>query len=230
MDFFNIYENGSPFWYSDFISLGYGGYYLQKCPTHMGEKWMYVYVTPNVNDITAHALICLPNHPRIWRRDVLLKVGNYSEMLPICDDMEVLLRTIADDEVEIAKICKVGYIQYMNNGNNNFSLIRNAEINRIGPEYLYPMFYQNFNMMDKMKLRNANEPDQYWKRTAPLWKRPPDYRQNYANILVNPDYDRQICILGTRSFYDNIARIKHVYHTYPRTDFILLEVNIIMMY
>ena len=226
MDFFNIYENGEPFWYSDFISLGYGGYYLQKCKTIVGEKWMYVYVTPNVNDITAHALICLPNHPRIWRRDVLLKVGNYSEMLPICDDMEVLLRTLADDDVQIAKICKVGYIQYMNHGNNNFSLIRNAEINRIGPEYIYPMFYKNFNMIEKMKQRNAKEPDRYWRHTAPLWKRPGDYRQNYANILVNPDYDLQICILGTRSFYDNIARIKHIYHTCPRTDFILLEINL----
>ena len=34
---------------------------------------------------------------------------------------------------KVAKIRKLGYIQFMNDNNNNFSLIRNGEINRLGP-------------------------------------------------------------------------------------------------
>ena len=131
MDFINIYENGKNFKYDDFICKGYGGYYCQK----YNDKWVNVYITPNINNITLSHLVCCPNHPRIWRRETLLTMDNYSEFLPICDDYEILLRTAIS--TKIVKINKLGYIQYMNNDNNNFSLIRNSEINRIGPHHIF---------------------------------------------------------------------------------------------
>ena len=66
----------------------------------------------------------------MWRRKVLLELGNYSEFLPICDDFEILLRTMC--HTKVAKIHKLGYIQFMNDNNNNYSLISNGEINRLG--------------------------------------------------------------------------------------------------
>ena len=62
-------------------------------------------------------LVCCPNHPRIWRRQTLLDMGSYCEYLPICDDYEIILRTSIS--TKIAKIHKLGYIQYMNDSNNN---------------------------------------------------------------------------------------------------------------
>lgn len=239
MDFYNMYENGEPFRYSDFISFGYGGYYSQK---HR-DKWQYVYITPNINNITAFALISLPNHPRMWRRSTLLSIGNYSEALPICDDLEVLQRTFEDESIKVAKIHKVGYIQYMNEGNNNFSLIRNREINRLGPAHIAPQFYYKYKMQINFKDRNAYEDESYLYEHVQLWKRPdePIYEHKYINQVINPDYETQVCILGITALHTNLAQIREMYNeSYPpnqdstqtqtqkqkqkkRYDFILLE-------
>lgn len=229
MDFYNIYENGENFKYSDFISFGYGGYYSQK---HRG-KWIFVYITPNINNITASALISLPNHPRIWKRSVLLDCGNYSECLPICDDLEILLRTFANTQVKIAKIHKIGYIQYMNNDNNNFSLIRNREINRLGPLFISPQFYRNFDMHNRFREIGAYEDEINLYEHVQLWKRPPDpiYIHKYCNSIVNPDYDCQVCILGVDVIRQQMDILKKYIHDGTRNgvgvrnsfDFILLD-------
>lgn len=227
MDFYNIYENGENFKYSDFISFGYGGYYSQK---HRG-KWIYVYITPNINNITASALISLPNHPRIWKRSVLLDCGNYSELLPICDDLEILLRTFADTKVKIAKIHKIGYIQYMNHDNNNFSLIRNREINRLGPLFISPQFYRNYDMHNRFKVIGAYEDETYLYEHVQLWKRPPEpiYKHVYCNKIMNPDYDCQVCILGVDAFHQYIDVLRKyvddsgINEHRIRYDFILID-------
>ena len=221
MDFYNIYEDGNNFKYSDFISFGYGGYY---CQHHKGQ-WRYVYITPNINNITASALISLPNHPRIWRRSVLHRLGNYSEYLPICDDLEILLRTLCEPDIKVAKIHKVGYIQYMNAENNNFSLIRNREINRLGPLFISPQFYKSNQTHHSFKERNAYENEIYLYQHSQLWKRPPPphYTHKYINSIHHPDYNTQVCILGIDAFHHHHSEIAYRVSTQPHTDFILLE-------
>ena len=216
MDFINIYENGNNYWYGDFICKGYGSYYCQK----YNNKWVYVYVTPNINNITLSHLVCCPNHPRIWRKDLLLSIGNYCEYLPICDDYEIILRTALN--TKIAKIHKFGYIQYMNNENNNFSLIRNAEINRIGPNYIGPLYYDKFDIHNEMKKLNAYEDEKYISEQSINWKRDPTtYSHNYCNLLVN-DYEIQFCIIGLDGLLKNIDRITELYKD-SKNDFIVIE-------
>lgn len=215
MDFFNIYENGNNFFYGDFISKGYGAYYTQKYE----NKWIYVYITPNINNITLSSLTCCPNHPRIWRKSVLLECGNYSEFLPICDDYEILLRTCINTKV--AKFTKIGYIQYMNEGNNNFSLIRNAEINRIGPNFIYPMYFDSFKVNEKMAEINAHEDEKYIYEYSQIWKRGSDYKHKFMNKIIS-DYLYQYCIIGFDSLLLNLERINYLYKN-PKNDFILLE-------
>lgn len=217
MDCICTYENGSNFFYGDFICKGYGGYYCQKYL----NKWVYVYVTPNINNITLSHLVCCPNHPRIWRRETLLSAGNYSEFLPICDDYEIILRTALTTKV--AKIHKFGYVQYMNESNNNFSLIRNEEINRIGPEFISPMFYKFHDIHEKMKGLDAYEDESYLTNHSKIWERDFDsYEHKFCNLVCNPDYDKQFCIIGIDSLIFNLERIKELYKN-PRHDFILLE-------
>lgn len=220
MDFINLYENGENFRYGDFICKGYGSYYSQKYK----DKWVYVYVTPNINNITLSHLVCCPNHPRIWRRDVLLAIGNYCELLPICDDYEILLRTALNTNTKMAKIHKMGYIQYMNNENNNFSLIRNAEINRIGPQYISPIYYNKFNIHEEMKKRGAYEDEKYLFDCPDsiLWKRDADYEPQYCNLLVNPSYKKQFCIIGLDGLLSQIDRIRELYQD-STNDFLLVE-------
>ena len=222
MDFINIYENGDNFKYGDHICKGYGSYYCQK----YNGKWVYVYNTPNINNITLSHLVCCPNHPRIWRRDLLLKIGNYCEHLPICDDYEILLRTAVN--CKMAKIPKLGYVQYMNNSNNNFSLIRNGEINRIGPQYISPIYYNEYKIAEKMADLGAFEDpvNQETINNVQLWLRDKNtYVHKYCNLLVNVDSKRQICIIGLDSLILNLDKIRALYteKDLEKIDFILLD-------
>ena len=217
MDFINIYENGNNFLYGDFICKGYGGYYCQK----YNGRWRYVYITPNINNITLSHLVCCPNHPRIWRRDLLMNIGNYCEYLPICDDYEILLRTAVN--TKMAKIAKFGYIQYMNDSNNNFSLIRNTEINRIGPYHISPIYFDAYKINDKMKELGGYENEIYMSNQSQIWMRDPQtYKNVYCNQLVNKDYDCQYCIVGLDSLFKNIDMIYKLYED-KRNDFFVLD-------
>ena len=221
MDFINVYENGDNFTYGDHICKGYGSYYCEK----YNGKWVYVYNTPNINNITLSHLVCCPNHPRIWRRELLLKIGNYCEHLPICDDYEILLRTAIN--CKMAKISKLGYVQYMNNSNNNFSLIRNVEINRIGPQYISPIYYNEYKIAERMaELGAYEEPGEADAiNNTQLWLRDNGkYTHKYCNLLVNIDFKKQICIIGLDSLILNLDKIRALYDDKDLAiDFILLD-------
>jgi glycosyltransferase involved in cell wall biosynthesis len=217
MDFININENGSNYWYGDFTSKGYAGYYRQK---YMG-KWVEVYMSPNINNITLSHIVCLPNHPRIWKTEILLKLGNYSEFLPICDDQEILMKTALN--TKIVKIPKLGYIQYMNDNNNNFSLIRNHEINRLGTHFIVPQFYKMYNVHNKMKSLGAYEDEKYITENSQIWKRK-NYKHVYCNLRILDEYDTQFCIIGLDTFSKYFDLLKEAYNN-PRNDFLLLDSN-----
>ena len=208
-----IYENGENFTYGDFISKGYGGYYTEKISDH----WYNIYMAPNINNITLSHLVACPNHPRIWKRETLFKLGNYSEFLPICDDYEIILRTCIN--CQVAKINKLGYIQFMNNNSNNFSLIRNGEINRIGPDYISKQFYRMYKVDDIMKQKNAYENEEWKDNHSKIWKRI-KYQHKYCNLIFNNDVDKQYCLIGIASL-DN-PRIKELYKN-KKNDFIVLD-------
>lgn len=214
MDFFNIYENGNNFSYGDHYGLGYAGYYRQKYK----DKWVFVSITPNINNITLGHIVGVPNHPRIWRKKVLLEIGNYSEFLPVADDYELLLRTSV--KTKIAKIPKMSYVQYMNAENNNFSLIRNAEIQKL-VHHLKNHCFSNYKIEKVMKSLDAfeekNEP-------FPIWKRK-NYTHKYCNSIINLDYDKQFCIIGIETLKDKNTEIAGLYKD-QKNDFLVLDNNI----
>ena len=214
-DFINIYENRANFWYGDFFALGYGGYYCSK----YNGLWVNVYVTPQVNNITLRHLVSLPNHARMWRRDVLFMIGNYSEFLPINDDQELLMRTCIS--TKMLKIPGIGYVQYMNENNSNFSLIRNAEINRIGPYFLSPQFYQMYKIQEFMKEHNAYDDEKYMVESERIWLRD-SFIPKYCNKLYQAEYDTQYCIIGTPIFIEKLEVIKELYKDL-RNDFFLID-------
>lgn len=214
MDFINIFENGDNFRYGDFFALGYSGYYRQK----IRNKWVFVAMTPNINNISLNHIVGVPNHPRIWRRKTLMDMGNFCEYLPILDDYEVLIRTAVN--TKIARIHKLGYIQYMNNNNNNFSLIRNSEINRIIWN-LNRHCYEHYKIDEYMKSHNAYEEKEYRHTNSQIWKRK-NYEHKYCNMLINLDYKKQYCILGLDTFYNKLEQLKILYED-KTNDFILLD-------
>jgi hypothetical protein len=217
MDSMCIYENGSNQSYGDMISKGYGGYYSQKYE----NKWRLVCITPNINNVTLSHLTCCPNHPRMWRKKTLMELDSYCEFLPICDDYEIMLKTCVSTKV--AKIHKVGYIQYMNDSNNNFSLIRNSEINRIGPNYISPIYYEHLRIHETMKQMDSYEDPKYIYDHSNIWRRDTNkYTHKYCNLIVNFDYDCQYCILGIDSLLHYLDTIKELYDNH-RNDFLILD-------
>ena len=205
MDFCNLYENGDNFKYNDLFGKGYCGYHMEK----LNKKWVFVENTPNINNVTLSHLVCMPNHPRIWRKSSLLLMGSYCENLPINDDQEIIMRTAV--ATKIARISKVGYIQYMNNNNNNFSLIRNSEINRIGPYYLYPMFYEMYQLSNKMKELNAYEDEYYINNYIQLWMREQKFEHKFCNYIINPEHSKQYCVIGFEYLVKNKSQIDEIY-------------------
>jgi len=216
MDYANICENGDNYHYgTDFFALGYGGYYCQKYK----NKWINVVCSNNINNVTLSHIVGIPNHPRIWRRETLLKIGNYSEFLPVADDYELLLRTAIN--TKMVRIHKLGYIQYMNNNNNNFSLIRNAEINRLVPCHIMPQCYQDYNIQNRMKEVGGYEDEKYILNRSQIWKRE-NYNYKYCNLVTNPNYEKQYCIIGLESLRKNMEFVLELYKV-PSNDFLLLD-------
>lgn len=228
MNFTNIYEDGSNFSYGDFFGLGYCGYYCEKirdtqlCDGKIAGKWINVVMSANINNITLTHIVAVPNHPRIWRKSTLMELGNYSEYLPICDDYELLMRTAAMTDKKMVRLGKLAYVQYMNNGNSNFSLMWNAEISRLGPQYIKPHCYSTYQIDDKMKEMGASEPDIYNQHRSQIWKRGDQYEYKYCNKIANLDYTKEFCILGTKALLENLPRIREIYAD-PKNDFFVLD-------
>jgi len=215
MDTAHLYENRTPHSYGDHFGLGYAGYYCQK---HEGI-WVNVISSPNINNISLSHIVGVPNHPRIWKRSVLNDIGNYSEYLPICDDQELIMRTAV--KTKMARVHKLAYIQYMNDGWNNFSLIRNSEINRLGPQFIVPQGYEAYKIDDHMRKIGCYEfPEANW-WALPIWKRK-NFKGTFANSLLNFDKKKQYCILGAKTLMDTIETVRGLYSN-KENDFFVLE-------
>jgi len=215
METAHLYENGNTHTYGDHFGLGYAGYYCQK----YRNTWVNVIATPNINNFTLSHIVGVPNHPRIWRSSTLHELGNYSEFLPICDDQEILLRTAM--KAKMVHVPKLAYIQYMNDGWNNFSLIRNSEINRLGPQFIVPQAYAEYKVDDVMREKGGfEEPTEKW-WTLPMWKRE-NFTNKYSNELINLNYKKQYCILGYKCLMECIEEVRALYEN-PENDFLVLE-------
>ena len=164
-------------------------------------------------------IVGVPNHPRIWKRSVLNEIGNYSEYLPICDDQELIMRTAV--KTKMARVHKLSYIQYMNDGWNNFSLIRNSEINRLGPNFIVPQAYQQYKIDDYMTSVGCYEKPEHGWWMGPIWKRE-EFKGKFYNSILNFDHTKQYCILGYKALIECIEPFRELY-TNPKNDFFVLE-------
>jgi hypothetical protein len=90
----------------------------------------------------------------------------------------------------------------MNEGDNNFSIIRNAEINRIGPRYLQPFGYHNFETVKVMEERGAREDDVWYRTNTPMWKRGEEYVHRYCNRRLRTGTHEQVFVFRFRTFVE----------------------------
>jgi O-antigen biosynthesis protein len=118
-------EDGTTLSYGEVWGLGYGHYYFQW---YQG-RWIIVERSPNINPTTVHHIVSMPNHVRAWSKKCYQEVGGHCRSLPVVDDYELILRTALT--AQMVYIPRMTYLQYRNEGGNNFTTIRNAEIQKL---------------------------------------------------------------------------------------------------
>jgi len=116
-----IYEDGSPKKYGPIDPQGYGkphngyvfGYAHHEWVTIDGKKYVGGY-SANINPKTIRYNMGMPNHARMWHRDVYSKVRGHNRTISVADDFELIVKTFL--ETKMLKVDKVMYMQW-----NNFS-------------------------------------------------------------------------------------------------------------
>jgi glycosyltransferase involved in cell wall biosynthesis len=130
-------ENDNSMTYPNGFCFGYGKYKKEK----HGDKIWDVVDSPNINPKTIRHIVGVPNHVRVWRRDVYFEVGGHNRDLAIADDYELIVRTFL--KTKFVRIPKLGYLQYIyhnSNGRNTHDLSR-ADIQRRVRSIMY--FYND---------------------------------------------------------------------------------------
>ena len=83
-----------------------------------------------------------------------------------------------------------------------------------------------YDIHNKMKELGAYEDEKYVTQHSKIWLRDPKtYTNKYCNLLVNPDYTCQICIIGYDSLIYHIDRIRELLEeeSEEKYDFLLLD-------
>jgi glycosyltransferase involved in cell wall biosynthesis len=132
-DYSEIYENGQNFNYSEQYAYGYGSY--TKALYNGG--WINVAQSVPFNGSTLRHIVGVPNHIRSWRASAYRELGGNNPNLHVADDYELILRTFL--KYRVCRIPKCLYIQYRNRGGNNFTFIRNREIQKL-VRHIWPVY------------------------------------------------------------------------------------------
>lgn len=104
-----------------------------------GHEWVNVdgidylsHVYPNINPKTIRFNIGMPNHARIWRKDVYDQIGRHNRFISVADDYELIVRTFLS--TRMVHINKMLYLQYNNRNstvdNNSTDINRKARLIR----------------------------------------------------------------------------------------------------
>lgn len=116
-----IYENGTHKYYGPIDPQAYGrehngyvfGYAHHEWVEIDGKKYVGGY-SANINPKTIRYNMGMPNHARIWHRDVYHAVRGHNRTISVADDFELIVKTFL--ETKMLKIDEVLYMQW-----NNFS-------------------------------------------------------------------------------------------------------------
>lgn len=100
---------------------------------YAGHEWVEIdgkkYLShqyPEINPKTIRFNIGMPNHVRMWRRDVYFNVSGHNRTIPVADDFELIVKTFL--ETKFIHIRKMLYLQY--NNRNSTVDTNSIDINR----------------------------------------------------------------------------------------------------
>lgn len=118
-------------WYAredNYFNFGYAGHIWDNADGKKVLRHCY----PDINPLTIRFNISMPNHARMWERNVYHKIGGHNKTMPVADDLEILERTFL--HTRFIHVKKLLYLQYNNRNstvdNNSTDINRRARLIR----------------------------------------------------------------------------------------------------
>ena len=112
-------------WYArhdNYFDFGYAGHTW----VNVDKKDILAHWYPDINPLSIRFNISMPDHVRMWDRNLYNQIGGHNKNTPVADDLEILIRTFLNTRMIHVK--KVLYFQY---NNRNSTVDNNAtDINR----------------------------------------------------------------------------------------------------
>ena len=139
-DVCELYEDGemktydhdySGNWYArpdNHFDFGYAGHTYVEADgkTYINHHY------PDINPLSIRFNISMPNHVRVWKKEVYDKIGGHNVNTPIADDYELIVRTFL--KTEMVHVKKMLYLQWNNRNstvdNNSVDINRRARLIR----------------------------------------------------------------------------------------------------
>lgn len=118
-------------WYGrndNFFDFGYAGH----TPEVVDGNEILAHWYPDINPLTIRFNISMPDHVRMWERNLYHKIGGHNKNTPVADDLEIIQRSFL--HTRIIHVKKVLYLQYNNRNstvdNNSTDINRRARLIR----------------------------------------------------------------------------------------------------
>lgn len=129
---FKSYDSGrSGDWYGRHDNAYCWGYAGHTMVVADGKEYL-AHHTADINPRTIRFNIGMPNHARIWRRDIYQKIGGHNIKFHVADDFELIIRTFINTRMIHVK--EMLYLQYSDKNtttsNNSIDINRRARLIR----------------------------------------------------------------------------------------------------
>ncbi len=190
-DCIELFEKDLANWdYGPFYGFGFHAYYKEWYDNH----WVHVARNGPLNQYTLRHIIGVLNHVRAWRATTYRELGGHDWNLNVVDDYELILKTFVS-KYKIARLPKFLYKQYRTRNQSNFTIIRNAYIQKLVPlvkdqydDRIHAKLLE-LGMEDNMYQKDISGPSQ---NAYYSWKHDPT-----ADLVLDPNPDRVSIIIPT---------------------------------
>ena len=200
-DYSEIFEDGKNFNYPEHYAYGFGSY----LKVLYNGRWINAAQSVPFNASTLRHIIGVPNHIRAWRASAYRELGGHNQNLHVADDYEIILRTFL--KYKVCRIPKCLYIQYRNYGGNNFTFIRNKEIQKL-VKHIWPYYKEDvLKRCDELGVYSIDtDSEKDWEKDpSPL------STKRGAELIYDPNCDRtSIILLADKHRKDLIRSIRSV--------------------
>lgn len=207
-DFCELFEKDlTPYKYGHNWAYGFGGYYAQMTNIPGVEEPVLTWVarSANMNELTISNIVGVPNHIRVWEKNLYLEIGGHNP-LAVGDDYELLIRTFL--KTKFVRIPYLGYYQYRNqDGNTTFkrlpliTLIQSAA---------YKVYYNRI----QGRLKELGVKQEKYNGGLTVWEQSDEYVESSANYTYKREDKKTYVLLA----YQSMEQLDRTLHSIISTD------------